>query len=124
MVDDGAESPRESWLRLLLVDGGLPLPETRIAIYDGGAAVAFVDMGWERIKLGIEYDGDQHRTDRRQYVKDLRRVPMLQEMGWEIIRVIAEDRPAAVLARVREAFVRRGGAEIGEMPTITRTYAA
>jgi hypothetical protein len=124
VVDDGAESPRESWLRLLLVDGGLPLPDTQIAVYDGGVPVAFIDMGWERIKLGIEYDGDQHRTDRRQYVKDLRRLPMLQEMGWEIIRVIAEDRPAAVLARVREAFVRRGGIEIDEMQTITRTCAA
>jgi len=56
--------------------------------------------------------------------KDLRRLPMLQEMGWEIIRVIADDRPAAVLARVREAFVRRGGVEIDEMQTITRTCAA
>jgi hypothetical protein len=124
MVDSGAQSPRESWLRLLLVDGGLPHPETQIPVHDGGAPVAFVDMGWERIKLGIEYDGDQHRTDRRQYVRDLRRLPMLQEMGWEIIRVIAEDRPAAVVARVREAFERRGGAEIDEMPPITRTYAA
>lgn len=124
LVDAGAESPKESWLRLLLIDGGLPIPQTQIPVLDGGVPVAFIDMGWERIKLGIEYDGDQHRTDRRQYVKDLRRLPMLQDMDWEMIRVIAEDRPAAVLARVREAFVRRGGTEIDELQTFTRTFAA
>jgi hypothetical protein len=29
---------------------------------------------------------------------------MLEEMGWIIIRVVAEDRPAAVLRRVRTAI--------------------
>jgi len=124
LVDAGAESPKESWLRLMLIDGGLPVPQTQIPVLDDGVAVAFIDMGWEGIKLGIEYDGDQHRTDRRQYVKDLRRLPMLESMEWEIIRVIAEDRPAAVLARVREAFLRRSGGEIDEMLRLTRTFAA
>jgi hypothetical protein len=124
LVDAGAESPKESWLRLLLVDAGMPIPQTQIPVVDDGVAVAFIDMGWEKLKLGIEYDGDQHRTDRRQYVRDLRRLPMLQSMEWEVIRVIAEDRPAAVVARVREAFARRGGAEIDEMPRFTRTFAA
>jgi len=124
LVDAGAESPKESWLRLMLIDGGLPVPQTQIPVVDDGVAVAFIDMGWEEIKLGIEYDGDQHRTDRRQYVKDLRRIPMLQGLEWEIIRVIAEDRPAAVLARVKEAFLRRSGGEIDEMQRFTRTFAA
>lgn len=124
LVDAGAQSPRESWLRLLLIDGGLPIPQTQIPVADAGVPIAFIDMGWERIKLGVEYDGDQHRTDRRQYVKDLRRLPMLQDLGWEMIRVIAEDRPAAVLARIREAFVRRGGTEIDEMQRITGAFAA
>lgn len=124
LVDAGAQSPKESWLRLLLVDGGLPIPETQIPILEGGYPVAFLDMGWRAIKLGIEYDGDQHRTDRRQYVRDLRRLPMIEDLGWEMIRVIAEDRPAQVLHRVREAFERRGGLEIDEMARSTRTSAA
>ncbi len=124
LIDRGAESPRESWLRLLLVDGGLPMPETQIPILDRGNPIAFMDMGWRAIKLGVEYDGDQHRTSRRQYVKDLRRVPMIEDLGWEMIRVIAEDRPAQILHRVREAFVRRGGLEIDEMASFTRTSAA
>lgn len=125
LVDAGAASPKESWLRLLLIDGGLPIPETQIPVLDSyGYPFAYLDMGWRSIKLAVEYDGDQHRTDRRQYVKDLRRLPMITDLGWETIRVIAEDRPALVLHRVREAFERRGGFEINEMVGPTRTFAA
>jgi very-short-patch-repair endonuclease len=31
--------------------------------------------------VAIEYDGDQHRTDRRQYVKDIRRYEMLERLA-------------------------------------------
>lgn len=124
LVDAGSASPKESWLRLLLIDGGLPVPQTQIPILDGDFPTAFLDMGWRKIKLAVEYDGDQHRTDRRQYVKDLRRLPLLASLGWEVIRVIAEDRPAEILARVREAFEGRGGLEIDEMAPFSRTFAA
>jgi hypothetical protein len=30
LVDPGAESPRETWLRLLLVEAGFPAPRTQI----------------------------------------------------------------------------------------------
>lgn len=123
LIDAGAESPKESWLRLLLVDGGLPAPETQIPIFEGGFPVAYLDMGYRDIKLAFEYDGDQHRSDRRQYVKDIRRIPMVERHGWEVIRVIAEDRPAEVLLRAREAYARRGG-EIDEMQSSTRFFAA
>lgn len=125
LIDPGAESPKESWLRLLLIDAGLPAPETQIPVFDGPVPVAYLDMGWREIKLAVEYDGDQHRTSRTQYVKDIRRLQMLAKRGWEVIRVIAEDPPAEVVRRIREAFTRRGGgAEIDEMARITRTSAA
>jgi hypothetical protein len=125
LVDAGAESPKESWLRLLLIDAGLPAPETQISVCDeAGVLIAYLDMGYRDIKLAFEYDGDQHRSDRRQYVKDIRRIPMLERRGWEMIRVIAEDRPAEVILRAREAYTRRGGGEIDEMARFTRTFAA
>lgn len=124
LIDAGAASPKESWLRLLLIDGGLPAPETQIPVFDGGVPFAYLDMGYRDIKLAFEYDGDQHRSDRGQYVKDQRRLPAVERQGWEVIRVIAEDRPAEVLWRAKEAFLRRGGAEIDEMPRSTRTFAA
>ena len=37
-----------------------------------GSTIAYLDMGWEDIKVAAEYDGEQHRTDRYQYNWDLR----------------------------------------------------
>ena len=68
LVDAGAESPRETWLRLLLIKAGYPPPQTQIPVYGQyGELVAVVDMGWEDIKLALEYEGDHHRTDRREF---------------------------------------------------------
>ena len=123
LVDPGAASPKESWLRLLLIDNGFPIPETQIPVFDGDEPFAFLDMGWRHIHLGVEYDGEQHRTDRKQYVKDQRRLPRIAERGYEVIRVIAEDRESEILARTYEAWLRRGGAEIDKMARFTRTFA-
>lgn len=105
LVDAGAQSPRESYLRLLLIDAGLPRPRTQLPVLDAdGIPFAFLDLGWEEPMVAVEYDGEQHRTDRRQYVKDIRRIETLERMGWIVVRVVAEDRPAAIVRRVRAAL--------------------
>lgn len=106
LVDAGAESPKETWLRLLLVNAGLPRPATQIEVVDGGWR-ARLDMGWEDLKVAVEYDGDHHRADRRQYLKDIRRLERLQQLGWIVIRVVAEDHPDDVLRRVLAARATR-----------------
>ncbi|OBI48112.1 hypothetical protein A5707_18560 [Mycobacterium kyorinense] len=108
LVDGGAASPKETWLRLLLIDAGLPAPTTQIPILDGYRPVAFLDMGWEEFKVAAEYDGDQHRSDRRQYVKDIRRHEIVGDHGWIAVRVVSEDRPGDVINRVYAALRRRG----------------
>ncbi len=108
LIDGGAQSPKESWLRLLLLSAGFPRPQTQIAVRnEWGWAEAYLDMGWEDIKVAVEYDGDQHRSSRYQYVKDIRRLDMLQRMGWIVVRVIAEDHPDDIVRRVREARASR-----------------
>ncbi len=109
LVDGEAASPRETWLRLIYVDGGLPKPTTQIPVYDiDGTLLRTVDMGWEEYKVLSEYDGDQHRTDRPQYVKDLRVIPKIERLGFIVDRVIKEDRPAAILRRAWDAMLSRG----------------
>jgi hypothetical protein len=108
LVDGGAASPRESWLRLLLIDGGLPRPATQIPINDGWRPVGLLDMGWEDYMVAAEYDGDQHRTDRRQFVKDINRLAKFADLGWIVIRVVAEHRREDIVERVRQALVSRG----------------
>lgn len=107
-VDGGAASPKETWLRLLLIDAGLPPPTTQIPVFDGYRPVAFLDMGWEEFKVAAEYDGDQHRSDRRQYIKDIRRHELVDDLGWHVVRVVSEDRPLDVVDRVYNALGRRG----------------
>jgi hypothetical protein len=108
LVDGGAASPKETWLRLLLIDAGFPIPTTQIPVHERWRLIAQLDMGWETYKVAVEYDGDQHRTDRRQYAKDQWRLRKLEAIGWIVIRVIAEDRPADVVRRVGGALRRRG----------------
>jgi hypothetical protein len=108
VVDPGAQSPRESYLRLLLIEAGLPRPRTQIPVLGAdGLPIAYLDMGWPDLMVAVEYDGDHHRFDRHQYLKDIRRLELLERLGWLIIRVVAEDRPADIVRRVRHALEAR-----------------
>jgi hypothetical protein len=108
LVDGGGSSPKETWLRLLLIDAGLPAPTTQIPVVEGYRMLAMLDMGWREFGIAVEYDGDQHRGDRHQYVKDQWRLRKLAELGWIVVRVIAEDRPGEVVERVWRALLARG----------------
>jgi hypothetical protein len=109
LVDGGAASPRETWLRLIYIDAGLPKPTTQIPICDtDGTLLRTVDMGWEEFKVLSEYDGDQHRTHRPQYVKDMRVIPKIQRLGFIVLRVIKEDRTATIVRDAWDAMTYRG----------------
>ncbi|WP_433630804.1 endonuclease domain-containing protein [Nocardia sp. CA-120079] len=112
LVDGGAESPQESRTRLLLIDNGLPRPETQIVVRDHyGTFVARVDIGWEQWKVAVEYDGAQHWTDPAQRSKDIDRHAELNALGWLVIRVSADQlrtRPHIILDRVRTALRTQG----------------
>ena len=108
LVDGGAESPRETTLRLMLVRTDIASPTTQFTVHDErGQFVARLDMAWPELKIAVEYDGEQHRTDRQQYVRDVRRLEALAELGWIVIRVMKEGRPADILRRVRDAIAFR-----------------
>jgi len=101
--DRGAASPRETWLRLVLIRAGLPPPRTQIPVRSASGLQYYLDMGWEDLKVAVEYDGDQHRANRRQFVKDVRRLEELRELGWIVVRVLAENADRDTLERVRRA---------------------
>lgn len=106
LADGGAQSPKESWLRLLLVDAGFPKPTSQIKVSDG-FSTAYIDMGWDHLRIGLEYDGEQHLNERRQYVRDIGRYEMLSAQGWMIIRVVKEHSRGYILRRVRDAIAAR-----------------
>ena len=109
LVDGGAESPKETWLRLVFIDAGLPKPTTQVVVYDDdGSYVRRIDMCWKEFKVGAEYDGQQHLTSRHDYVNDVRVARVLQRLGWRVQHVIKEDRPAEIVAEARTAMRSRG----------------
>jgi hypothetical protein len=107
LVDAGAESPRETWLRLLLIRAGYPRPQTQIRIHDEyGQLVARVDMGWEDIKVAAEYDGEHHRTP-KQFRDDVIRAEVISQLDWIDVRVTSLDTEASVIRRVGVARDQR-----------------
>ncbi|PQM49319.1 hypothetical protein C1Y40_00457 [Mycobacterium talmoniae] len=109
LVDPGAESPRETWLRLLLIRAGFPRPQTQIPLYDEyGQLVAVIDLGWEDIKVGVDYEGEHHRTTRREFNKGIRRHETVTGLDWIDVRVTVEDCEAGIIGRVAAAWQRRG----------------
>jgi very-short-patch-repair endonuclease len=103
LSDGGAQSPKETWLRLLLVDAGFPKPQTQIPVYVGGRVKYYLDMGWEEMKIAVEYDGDHHRTDRYQFNRDIIRLEELADLGWIVIRIAAGTPREEILARLHRA---------------------
>jgi hypothetical protein len=107
LFDAGAESPKETWLRLLLINAGFPRPRTQIPVFDQtGWPEYYLDLGWEAQMLAVEYEGDHHRS-KAQFVKDIRRLERLNARGWRVVRVVAGDRPADIIRRVQNAWQPR-----------------
>lgn len=102
LCDDGAESPRESVVRMLLIAAGLPRPECNVNIFDGPRFIGRVDMLYRNAMLVIEYDGDYHR-DPDQWSRDQSRRAELESLGYRVTSVTRRDLddPPALVARIR-----------------------
>jgi very-short-patch-repair endonuclease len=114
LVDGGSESPQESRTRLVLIDAGLPKPETQIRVCNEyGDFVGRVDMGWTEWLVAVEYDGSQHWTDPEQRRRDIDRLAELADCGWLIIRVSSDmlrHMEGTLVSRVVSALRSRGWA--------------
>lgn len=100
LVRVGAESRRESHLRLVFVDEGLPEPMPNPAVTLADGEVVHPDLADLARRIAFEYLGDIHRTDRKRWQADLRRRRALAAAGWPVVEVTADD-----LGPKRGAFV-------------------
>ncbi len=76
----------ETVLRLAIVRAGLPEPVVNYAI-DVGERLLHADLAYPQERLAVEYDGDQHRIDARQYERDIDRLWRIEARGWRVIRI-------------------------------------
>ncbi len=107
----GSRSAQESRMRLALVASGLPEPliNHRWQAPDGERFEG--DLVYLEERIWIEVEGDQHRTDRKQWRKDLRRYERLTDLGWRVVRVSGDDvaRPAETISRIRTLLIAASG---------------
>lgn len=108
LVDPGAQSPKETWLRLLVIQAGYPRPQTQIPIYGRyQELVGIVDMGWETIRVALEYEGEHHRRP-GQFAKDIARYEtMTTDLDWIVLRVTSQDTAGGILGRLAVAWSTR-----------------
>lgn len=111
LADDGAESPQETRLRLLLTSVGMRPSHTQVDVFDHRQRVGRIDMGWPEYKVGVQYDGIQHWTDPRQRTRDIEQNAEYQDLGWRMVRVGADllrYRQGTIVARTRDALRAAG----------------
>ncbi|MBT1173187.1 hypothetical protein JS528_07445 [Bifidobacterium sp. MA2] len=87
LIRPGADSPPESRERLSLLRHGLPDMALNHTVPDvafrSGAAMT-LDMAWPQWRVAVEYDGDQHRTDKAQWRRDTEKRDLLRGRDWVI----------------------------------------
>lgn len=107
-VRQGAESPMETALRLLLLNSGLPEPELNQVLFDArGRRIGRFDMVYRDARVIVEYDGDQHRASTAQYERDISRIDRAMAAKWTVVRVRSRGiyiRPKETVRRVSEAL--------------------
>jgi very-short-patch-repair endonuclease len=103
-----AESPMETRLRWLLIQGGLPRPEVQTDLRNDRARfVGRADLYYPSARLVLEYDGGYHRD---RMAEDNRRQNLLNNAGYQILRFTAADiyqHADVVVAQVRAALEGR-----------------
>jgi len=107
LVRPGTDSLYETRTRLALIRAGLPEPVVNYEVLCRSGPTYHVDMGYGREKLAVEYDGADHVGERRQMEIDALRRRDLQDDGWLIITVTAQQlhTPEATARMVRSVEV-------------------
>ena len=97
-------------LRLCLLLAGLPTPDCNLVMGTNDHSIGQVDLVFKEFGVLIEYEGDQHRTDRWQWNVDIGRYEEFTADGYLVIRVTgaAMRRAREVVCRVDAALRSRG----------------
>ena len=98
-IEPDAESYGESWFRLRLLDAGFPRPDVQIWVPEEGPGAFRVDVGWEHLRKGGEYDGGEfHSSQAQRDADDARLDSLWHEHRWRVLPA----RKGAVLGRSLE----------------------
>ena len=113
LADARAESPMESEARLVMADGGLPAPVLQYEVTDPMGRTWRLDFAWPECRLAAEYDGTAWHSGPAEFLRDRRRSAALQDLGWAVIPIVAEDVrrwPQQLVRRIEAQMQRRRAA--------------
>lgn len=100
-------SPRETTMRLMVRGHGYPEPSLNHEIRDPATGIVYyIDLAYPQWRVAIEYDGDEHRTDKSRWESDLHKNDVLHAEGWAVLRASAADlhRPQDFFLRLESAI--------------------
>lgn len=111
----GVRSRAETLLRLQIASAGLPEPvvahPVRSTARSSESWSAEADLAWPQFGVLVEYEGDGHRTSRRQFALDVRRFDRYTDEGWRAVRATRADvfdDPCELMSRLARRL-REGG---------------
>jgi hypothetical protein len=93
LMDGGSQSPRETSVRLALIDAGFPTPRTQFTVTEENTS-ALIAMGYEAPMVGVEFG-----TGTPEF---------LVRAGWTMIPAADVRNPQVIVYLVRAAVIERG----------------
>jgi hypothetical protein len=87
LVDPRAESARESWTRLAIIDHGLPAPHPQWWIKVRGVPTYRLDLAYPHARVVVEYNGEDFHSEEG----DAERLEWLENHGWTVVIVTKEN---------------------------------
>lgn len=81
----------ETHLRLLLTDNGFAPEALDLDVWDAeGRLVGCSEIAYPSRKIVAEYEGNHHRTETRQWNRDIEKYAAYTALGWIVVRVTAD----------------------------------
>jgi hypothetical protein len=108
LLDDHADSPPESIIRVTIVRAGITGLVANHPIVVAGGKTRWADLCFPAHRVIFEYQGDYHRTEPGRWRKDRTRLAQLAAAGWHVIEIAADELAdrRALLQLIRAALAR------------------
>ena len=91
VADPRSESPAESWIRMSILDAGLPDPEIQYSIVVNGVERYRLDLAYPKHRVCVEYDGEQFHSSPHDRRADEERRDWLRAHGWTVMVVTRHE---------------------------------
>jgi hypothetical protein len=91
VADPRSEAPSESWIRMIIIDAGLPPPELQYSVVVDGAERYRLDLAYPKHRICVEYDGVEFHTSPQDREADRVRREWLRAAGWTVVVLTQAD---------------------------------